>query len=251
MKNYFDFKKKTILISGSEGFLGEAIVKRISPISKRLILIDIHKKRKKNLNLKNIDYFQCDFSSNLEIENLIKKISYKYNKIDIIINNAAITTNNKKSKNLIINNFEQSIKVNLNSVYLLNMGLMKLLKKSLKPCILNLSSVYSVLGPDVQLYQNTNIKISPGYNASKAGIVNLTKWMACYFAPKIRVNAISPGGIFRKHSNKFLINYSKKTPLKRMANKDEIVNVIIFLISDMSSYMTGHNLIVDGGFSIK
>ena len=65
------------------------------------------------------------------------------------------------------------------------------------------SSVYSVLGPDVQLYQNTNIKISPGYNASKAGIVNLTKWMACYFAPKIRVNAISPGGIFENMVRSF------------------------------------------------
>jgi len=251
MKNNFYFKKKIILISGSEGFLGESIVKRLGPISKKLILVDIHKKRKKNLKLKNIDYFQCDFNSNSEIESLVKKISLKFNKIDIIVNNAAITTNNKKSKKLIIDNFDEAIKVNLNSIYFLNMGLLKLLKKSSNSCILNLASVYSILGPDLQLYKNTNIKISAGYNASKAGIVNLTKWMACYFAPKIRVNAISPGGIFRKHEKKFLRNYINKTPLKRMAKKDEIVDAIIFLISDMSAYITGQNLIIDGGFSIK
>ena len=111
--------------------------------------------------------------------------------------------------------------------------------------------MYSVIGPDLNLYKNTNVRISAGYNASKAGIVNLSKWMANYLAPRIRVNAISPGGIYRNHQKKFLKNYVKRTPLKRMAKENDIVKAILFLISDYSSYITGHNLVIDGGFSIK
>ena len=101
------------------------------------------------------------------------------------------------------------------------------------------------------MYKNTNIKISAGYNVSKAGLVNLTKWLASYLAPKIRVNAISPGGILRGQDNNFVKNYKKKTLLNRMAKENDIINSIVFLISENSSYITGHNLVIDGGFSIK
>jgi|TARA_B100001964_G_C14209786_1_gene589922 NAD(P)-dependent dehydrogenase (short-subunit alcohol dehydrogenase family) len=88
------------------------------------------------------------------------------------------------------------------------------------------------------------------YGVSKGGLIHSTKLLSVKLAPKIRVNAISPGGVFRNQSKKFLKKYLSKTPLKRMANENEISNVVIFLSSDLSSYITGHNLIIDGGYSL-
>ena len=248
----FKLQNKIILLTGSEGYLGKSIVKELTKYKPRLILIDKIKKLSTKKKYKKIDYYYCDFNNKKELNKLIIKLKKKYKRIDIIINNAALTTNIiKKNNDFILDNFEESLRVNLSSVYKICMSLKSNLNKGLNPSILNVSSMYSILGPDLNLYKNTNIKISAGYNASKAGIVNLTKWMASYFAPNIRVNAISPGGIYRKHKKKFLKNYIYNTPLKRMAKEEDIVKSIMFLISDYSSYITGHNLVIDGGFSIK
>ena len=246
----FKLQNKIILLTGSEGNLGKFLVNELKKYKTKLILIDVYKKKiKKN---KKIDYYSCDFNDKEQLNNLISLLKKKYKRIDIIINNAALTTNIKsKKKSFVIDNFEESLRVNLDSAYKICMALRRNLNNGVNPCILNVSSMYSVIGPDLNLCKNTNVRISAGYNASKAGIVNLSKWMANYLAPRIRVNAISPGGIYRNHQKKFLKNYVKRTPLKRMAKENDIVKAILFLISDYSSYITGHNLVIDGGFSIK
>ena len=246
----FKLQNKIILLTGSEGNLGKFLVNELKKYKTKLILIDVYKKKiKKN---KKIDYYSCDFNDKEQLNNLISLLKKKYKRIDIIINNAALTTNIKsKKKSFVIDNFEESLRFNLDSAYKICMALRRNLNNGVNPCILNVSSMYSVIGPDLNLYKNTNVRISAGYNASKAGIVNLSKWMANYLAPRIRVNAISPGGIYRNHQKKFLKNYVKRTPLKRMAKENDIVKAILFLISDYSSYITGHNLVIDGGFSIK
>ena len=139
--------------------------------------------------------------------------------------------------------------VNLsNTIYLTN-SLIHLLEKSRSPSIINISSIYSFLGYDYDLYKNTQMKRPLAYGVSKAGIVQYTKMLSNIVAPKIRVNAISPGGIVRNQPKKFIKRYLSKTPLKRMGREDDIVNAIIYLSSDLSSYVTGQNLIVDGGYS--
>ena len=244
-------KSKIILLTGSEGFLGKAIIKKLLKNNKKIISIDKIKQKKKTL--KKIDYYCCDFNDSEKLRDVISVIKKKYKKIDIIINNAALTTNiySLRKNKFIIDNFDESVKVNLNSAYYISMQLKPCLNRSSAPVILNVASIYSIIAPDLNLYKNTNIKISAGYNVSKAGLVNLTKWLASYLAPKIRVNAISPGGILRGQDSKFVKNYKKKTLLNRMAKENDIINSIEFLISENSSYITGHNLVIDGGFSIK
>ena len=141
--------------------------------------------------------------------------------------------------------------VNLsNTIYLTN-SLIHLLEKSRSPSIVNISSIYSFLSYDYNLYKNTQMKKPLAYGVSKAGIIQYTKMLSNIVAPKIRVNAISPGGIFRNQPREFIKRYLTKTPLKRMATEEDIVNTIIYLSSDLSSYVTGQNIIVDGGYSVS
>ena len=122
--------------------------------------------------------------------------------------------------------------------------------KSKSPSILNISSIHATIYPDWNIYKSTKVNNILSYSVSKGGLLNLTKWLATYLAPKIRVNAISPGGIKRNQSQKFLNNYIKKTPLKRMCKSKDISNCVNFLISEKSNYITGQNFIIDGGFSL-
>jgi len=127
----------------------------------------------------------------------------------------------------------------------------KSLEKSKKASITNISSIYGVVAPDWNIYENTNINNPAAYSISKAGIVHMTKWLASALAPKIRVNAVSPGGVFRNQQKIFVKKYIDKTLLKRMAIEDDIVGPVVFLSSTAASYITGQNLIVDGGWTIK
>ena len=125
-------------------------------------------------------------------------------------------------------------------------------KKKVKGNIVQFSSIYGLIGQDPSLYKGTKIRENVSYAVIKGGIINLTRSMASYFGRyNIRVNTICPGGVYDSQNSKFLKNYSKLTPLGRMANKDEIIFPVIFLSSEASSYITGTTMLADGGFTIR
>lgn len=248
------YKNKIILITGSNGVLGKEITNYFKKLNVKLILTDIKNYRN---NDKNINFYKCDFSKKIELINLCKKIKKKYKKIDIIINNAAYVGNTKLKgwatnfENQNYDIFNECIKVNLSSVFFITKTLKTLLKKSSCPSIVNISSIYSFLAPDYNLYKNSKIFNPAAYGSSKAGLVYLTKWLSTTLSPKIRCNSISLGGVQRNQEKNFIKRYKNKVPLNRMATAKDLINSIIFLSSDMSNYITGQNLIVDGGISIK
>ena len=125
------------------------------------------------------------------------------------------------------------------------------MKKAKDSSIINISSIYGTNAPDQKIYKNTNINNPAAYSVSKAGLTYMTKWLASSLAPNIRVNSISPGGIKRNQSKVFMKQYISKTLLNRMATEEDIVGAIIFLATNMSSYVTGQNIIIDGGFTTK
>lgn len=251
-KNYY--KKKIIFITGSNGILGKKIVNYFKNTGAKLILTD---KFYKKLNNKKINYYPCNFSNKIELNNLCKIIKKKYSRIDIIINNAAYVGDTKlKGWATNFNNqsydiFNDCVKVNLTSVFYIIKSLKSLLNKSSSASIVNISSIYSFLAPDYELYKKTNIFNPAAYGSSKAGLVYLTKWLSTTLSPKIRCNSISLGGVERNQKKIFIKKYKKKVPLNRMATANDLINSIIFLSSDMSNYITGQNLVVDGGISIK
>ena len=125
----------------------------------------------------------------------------------------------------------------------------KYLKVTGKGSIINVISHYGIVGPDWSLYEDTTMGNAAAYAASKGGLLNLTKWLSSTLAPKVRVNSITPGGVFRDHKDPFLSRYIDKTPMRRMGKEEDFKGAALFLASDLSSYITGHNLVIDGGLT--
>jgi NAD(P)-dependent dehydrogenase (short-subunit alcohol dehydrogenase family) len=176
--------------------------------------------------------------------------------LNCLINNAAfVGTDQIKGWNGAFENqsastFGRALEVNLIAAFDLSKSFAQILNTSGGGVIINIASIYGISAPDWGIYKGTEMSNPAAYGASKAGLIQLTKWLASTLAPNIRVNSISPGGIFRDQPNEFIERYISKTPLGRMATEADIQGAIAYLASDMSKYVTGQNLVIDGGWGI-
>jgi NAD(P)-dependent dehydrogenase (short-subunit alcohol dehydrogenase family) len=176
--------------------------------------------------------------------------------LDVLINNAAfVGTSDLKGWGVTfaqqtIETWRRALEVNLTAAFQLCQGLSPLLQSSGRGIIINIGSIYGEFGPDWSLYEGTSMNNPAAYGASKAGLLQLTRWLATTMAPAVRVNAISPGGIARGQAQAFVKRYEARTPLGRMATEDDFRGAVAFLASDMSAYITGQNLLIDGGWSV-
>ena len=254
-KDYnLDFKNKNILVVGGNGFLGKEVCEAFHSYSANVIIIDKHisKTQKK----KNIDFFKTDISKKNSIDKSFKKIKKNYNNIYSIINCAKFTYKKNikqyigKLDNQSYKVFKESLSTNLIGPFYIIKKFSSLMKEK-NSNIVNISSIYSLLSPDFKIYRKTKMGNSAAYSASKAAINQLTRWFASQLSPNIRVNSISPGGVIENQNINFIKKYNKKTLLNRMAKKEEVVGPILFLASNLSRYVNGANIIVDGGLSIK
>jgi len=260
---YSDFKNKISLVTGGSGFIGYAVSEKLASLGSHLILLDINKKElskaKKKIENKydvEVDIYHVDMVENKKINTIIEKIQKKYKCIDVVINSVGMVGTDKmkgwntKFDKQSIEAWNKSIEINLTSIFFLIQKIHKLLLKSKNASIVNISSIYGVNAPDWNIYKNTNINNPAGYSIAKAGVIYMTKWLASTLAPTIRVNCVSPGGVYRNQQKTFVTQYVKKTLLNRMASEDDIVGPVIFLASNMSSYITGENILIDGGWTI-
>ncbi len=254
-----NFKNKYVLVTGADGFLGSSLASFFFKNKVNLILtdnIDKPKKIKKLINKKKIHYIKCDLNSQKSIKNFTKIVLKKFRRLDVIVNNASFTGDNKisgwseKFEKQTTEHWDNVFQVSLKANFDISKSFLRLLRKSDNPSIINISSIYGFMAPDWKIYRGTKISNPAGYGVSKAGLNYMTKWMAKTFGPKIRVNSISPGGIIRNQPKKFIKQYVEKVPLGRMANEKDVINSVIFLASDMSNYITGQNIVVDGGISL-
>jgi NAD(P)-dependent dehydrogenase (short-subunit alcohol dehydrogenase family) len=247
-QNIINLKNKICLVTGSNGYIGKIICEKLLKLGAKVIHTDIKKNKIKS---KNSFFFKADLTSKKEIGILVEKINKKFKKIDILINNAGyVGTSSLKNDNKLGYN-EEYVKLNLNNTILLTESIIPSLKRSKNGSIINICSIYSFLGYDYNLYKGTQMKSPLGYGVSKAGLMHYSKMLSTSLAPKIRVNSISPGGIFRDQPISFVKKYLLKTPLNRMGNEKDVANAVIFFSSELSSYITGQNLVVDGGYSVS
>lgn len=249
------------LITGAAGELGKAMASALASLGADLLLIDRHGSDFTELSeiLKDekvqIHIQCCDLEVESEREKLIRNIIKSDKGLSILVNNAAFAGTAQLMgwavpfEQQSLETWRRAFEVNLTAIFHLCQGLAPILNKSSGASIVNISSIYGFLGPIWKLYEGTAMGNPAAYAASKGGLIQLTRWLSTTMAPRIRVNSISPGGVWRNQPDKFHRRYVAHTPLERMATEDDIIGAIIYLASDLSRYVTGHNLVVDGGWS--
>lgn len=232
-----DLTGKVIIITGASGIQGPEHAKLLTQAGAKVVATDI-----KDAEI------SLDVTDQDSIKSAIDKILKQYGKIDGLVNNAGAT--GKQA----VTDWDYIIKVNLTGTYLC----CRIIGEQINSggSIINISSIYGLVGPDFSIYDQAEYAGKPmgvpaAYAASKGGVIALTRYFASLYAPKIRVNCITPGGIFDNQSESFVKKYSAKTILGRMANKNEVSGALLYLASDLSSYVTGSNLTVDGGLTAK
>ena len=230
-KSIFNLENKVVLITGAAGIQGPEHVKAFTAAGAKVIATDIK---------------ELDVTSENSINSTVKKILNDYGRIDVLINNAGATGKSAA-------NWEQIIKVNLTGTYNCCQIIGPVIKQG---SIINVSSIYGLVGPDFSLYDQAQYAGKPmgvpaGYAASKGGVIALTRYFASLYAPKVRVNCVTPGGIFDNQDENFVKKYSSKTMLGRMADKNEVSGALLYLASDLSSYVTGANIVIDAGLTSR
>lgn len=250
------------LITGAAGGLGRIMAETLAELGAELVLLDRPGTPLDAMAGEvqaawgtDIAVRYCDLESQSEREALIAGLRLE-DRLDILINNAAfVGTSGLEGWGVpfaeqSIETWRRAFEVNLTAAFHLCQGLAPLLQAAGRGSIINIGSIYGEYGPDWRLYAGTSMSNPAAYGASKGGLLQLTRWLATTMAPQVRVNALSPGGIARGQAPEFVVRYEARTPLGRMATEDDFRGAVAFLASDMSAYMTGQNLSLDGGWGV-
>jgi NAD(P)-dependent dehydrogenase (short-subunit alcohol dehydrogenase family) len=254
---------KRAVVTGAGGTLGRAFTTTLASLGADLILIDLPGIKTSESNLIEfadagieISNFECNLEIFDERQILLEKIKSDFTTIDILVNNAAFVGNSELSgwsgdfESQTVESWRRALEVNLTAVFHLTQGLLPQLRNSETPNIINIASIYGKYGPDWSLYDGTEMGNPAAYSASKGGLIQFTRWLSTTLAPEIRVNAISPGGIALNQDPEFIQRYKKRTPLARMATPSDVAGTLAFLATDLSQYITGQNIQVDGGWGV-
>jgi NAD(P)-dependent dehydrogenase (short-subunit alcohol dehydrogenase family) len=265
LEKIYNLKGKVFVVTGGSGFIGGNLLKNLSSLGVKVACLDIVKPK---IKLKNIFYYYCDITNEKDVNFNLNKILLKFKRIDTLINLAGLATPDMKKDEKIFfkdfsdydfNAWKKSLDINLNGMFLVTKHVTKVMKKNKKGSIVNISSDLSIISPDHSLYKpnkkinykgvDFNTPIS--YSVSKTGILGFTRYLSTLLSKfNIRVNTISPAGIYNNQPSYFVKELAKRIPLGRMAKVQEISNAIIFLSSDAASFVTGSNFVIDGGRTI-
>ena len=263
MKELADLSGRRALITGATGGLGKVFADTLAELGADLILVDLPSSDFQTLSkglIKDwgidVESYSCDLEVQSQRTELTEKLIGSGLGLNILINNAAfVGTSDLPGWNVLfedqsIDTWRRALEVNLTAVFDLSKGLAPLLRSSKSGSIVNIASIYGMYGPNWRLYEGTSMNNPAAYGASKGGLIQLTRWLATTIAPEVRVNAISPGGILNNQPEEFVKRYVEKTPLGRMAFNDDFRGALAYLTSDLSKYVTGQVLQVDGGWGI-
>jgi NAD(P)-dependent dehydrogenase (short-subunit alcohol dehydrogenase family) len=267
----FDLTGKTVLVSGAGGLLGREFCLALASAGANLFIADIDEKKMKETALivsqtnqeNRVQYQVIDITSRNSIQQCVDKAEKEFGTIDVLVNSAAIDPKfDKNSDTSTYSSFaafpetlwSQSIEVNLTGAFLLTQCVCQVMEAKGKGSIIHLGSNYGLVGPDQRIYKKNGEEkqsFKPVvYSVCKAGLLGFTKYLAAYYAgTEIRVNLLTPSGVYNAQEEEFVRNYAERTILRRMSKKNEYWGAVLFLASEASSYMTGGNLVVDGGWT--
>jgi NAD(P)-dependent dehydrogenase (short-subunit alcohol dehydrogenase family) len=252
----FDLSQKVILVVGGGGLIGRTVCKKLANCNAKVVIADSSEKAGKDAAEEiHGDFFQCDATDPAEAEGLILNVADEYGRIDGLVNCHYPRTEKygQGFENVGFDQWVENVTLHLGSYYILSHWAAKVMKEQeAGGSIVNFGSTYGIQGPNFNLYSGTDMTSPVEYSAIKGGILNLVRYMASYFGgDDIRVNAISPGGVYNGQNERFVERYERNTPLGRMADPADVAGPVVFLLSDEAGYVTGHNLVVDGGWTIQ
>jgi NAD(P)-dependent dehydrogenase (short-subunit alcohol dehydrogenase family) len=258
-----DLRGRVALVTGGGGHIGAAICETLGELGASVAVLDVNKNAvvqvaeqiRNTFDVKTLP-LAVDLAEQETLQSVPAEIVGNFGRLDILVNCAAfVGTSNLKG--WVVPFIEQSpatwrdaLEINLTAPFVLIQACTGALLGSGKGTIINVSSIYGMVGPDMRLYEGTSMGNPAAYSASKGGILQLTRWLAAVLAPGIRVNAVTPGGVLRGQPETFQRRYVERTPLSRMATEEDLKGAVAYLASDLSAYVTGQNLIVDGGWTV-
>ena len=268
-RDLFDLSGRVAVITGGAGMLGLQHAAAVAEAGGRVVLVDLADETEQRASALAGEHdvevigVQADITDQADVDAMVNHVMKAFGRIDILINNAALTVKDGGSRSRYFAPFEdypldlwnEALRVNLTGAFLCCQAVGRVMLSQQSGVVLNIASDVGTISPDHRIYENV---VSPhsgqpfntpiAYATTKAGLINFTRYLATYWATRgIRVNCLSPGGVYAGHDPQFVENVTSRIPLARMAHKDEYKGAVLFLVSDASSYMTGANLIVDGG----
>jgi NAD(P)-dependent dehydrogenase (short-subunit alcohol dehydrogenase family) len=240
-------KDKIVIVTGGSGLIGKAIVDDITKKGGIAVNADITVETDLNQNS-----IKLDITDECSIKSVIESVYHHFGKIDCLVNSAYPRTKDwgEKFETVKIDSWRKNVDMQMNSTFYICQQVICYMKKNSSGSIVNLASIYGIVGNDFTLYEGLNTTSPAAYSAIKSGIINFTRYLASYYGKDhIRVNCVSPGGIFDNQNPTFVERYNAKVPVGRMGTPEDIAPAVSFMLSDEAKYITGHNLVVDGGWT--
>ena len=248
------------LVTGGAGHIGSETCRRLASRGSNIAILDKNVaaaqelaeelKRESNILTAVINADLMDSTAFVEVR---RQVSDSFGSLDFLVNCAAFYDETPgwgvPFEDESYEAWLKVLRVNMLAPFFLSQALHPLLKQSSCAAIVNVSSIYGLVGPDHGLYEGTDMTNPAAYGASKGGLQQITTWLSTVLAPEIRVNTVTPGGVERGQNDQFRKRYEAKTPLRRMATEADVSDAIVYLLSPEAKYITGHNLVVDGGWT--
>lgn len=256
IREMMSLQGRVALLTGGAGHIGKSIGAALSEMGATVVLLDrsddVHAAAKGIGNARSV---VVDLANEAAARDAVRMVASEIGRLDILINNAAFVGTSELTgwgvpfEQQSTETWRAALEVNLTAAFALCQEAAPHLKQGGNGCILNIASIYGVLGPDWSFYEGTEMANPAAYGASKGGLIQLTRWLSTTLAPEVRVNALCPGGVSRGQPDSFVKRYEARAPLGRMANEEDIAGPAAFLVSDAARYITGQVLMADGGFS--
>ena len=262
LEKLMDLSGRAALVTGGAGHISLAATQALVEMGATVAVLDLDQQacQRRVEELSGIGHgsafaIQCDLADEQATRRAVQQTISDANGLDILVHTAAYVATSQLPGWAVpfpeqtVNTWDAAMRVNLTSAFTIVQEGREALRASGHGSVIFFISTYGLVGPVMSLYEGTSMNQPAAYAASKGGLLQFSRWLATTLAPDIRVNSVTPGGVWRDQPESFHIQYKERTPLGRMAVEEDLKGAVAYLASDLSAYVTGHNLVVDGGWT--